>query len=109
MIKNENHEHKGLRICSDAQELNNIIKSEGIEFLDAVLSSLPFTVLPADMTKNILDAVQLSLKPDGNFVAYQYSSIMKKKLIERFAKISTSFVLFNIPPAFVYDCRGDKR
>ena len=109
MIMNENHDHEGLKIYSDAQELNNIMKDEGINELDCVLSSLPFTVLPQAMTKNILDAVQLSLKPEGNFVAYQYSSIMKSKLTERFKKISTSFVLFNIPPAFVYDCRGDRR
>ena len=67
-------------------------------------SRLPFTVLPQEVSENILNAVQNALKPGGRFVAYQYSSIMKPKLAARFSDIRTKFVPINIPPAFVYDC-----
>ena len=39
-------EHPGLKLYGDAQALLSIMKDEGIEKLDFVISSLPFTVLP---------------------------------------------------------------
>ena len=104
LIREEHPEHKGLTLHSDAQELYSYMKENGIEKLDFVISSLPFTVLPPKMTVRILDGVMKALKPGGHFVAYQYSSIMKHVLKKKFSHIKTRFVAFNIPPAFVYDC-----
>ena len=104
MIRDEHPEHKGLSLHSDAQELEKYMHDNGITQLDYVISSLPFTVLPPKMTVRILNAVKHALKPDGHFVAYQYSSIMRHVLQKKFASIKTRFVLRNIPPAFVYDC-----
>ena len=104
LIRAEHPDHPGLKLYGDAQELCSIMRDEGIEKLDFVISSLPFTVLPHEMSENILNAVQDALSPEGRFVAYQYSSIMKHTLASRFPSIRTKFVLFNIPPAFVYDC-----
>ncbi len=104
MIREEHPEHKGLTLHSDAQELVKYMNDNGITELDFVISSLPFTVLPPKMTVRILNAVLKALKPDGHFVAYQYSSIMKHVLKKKFSHMKTRFVMFNIPPAFVYDC-----
>lgn len=104
MIREEHPKHSGLSIHSDAQELMKYMHDNGMDKLDFVISSLPFTVLPPKMTIRILDAVLKALKPDGHFVAYQYSSIMKHVLQKKFSHIKTRFVMFNIPPAFVYDC-----
>ena len=104
MIREEHPEHKGLTLHSDAQELYRYMNENGISQLDFVISSLPFTVLPPKMTVKILNAVVKSLKPDGHFVAYQYSSIMKHVLKKKFSHMKTRFVVFNVPPAFVYDC-----
>ena len=104
LIRDEHPEHKGLSLHSDAQELYKYMENNGIKKLDFVISSLPFTVLPPKMTVRILDSVMKALKPGGHFVAYQYSSIMKHVLKKKFSHIQTSFVAFNIPPAFVYDC-----
>ena len=104
LIREEHPHHEGLSLHSDAQELHRYMNDNGIKQLDFVISSLPFTVLPPRMTVKILDAVVKSLKPEGHFVAYQYSSIMKRVLKKKFAHMKTRFVMFNIPPAFVYDC-----
>lgn len=101
--------HPGLKLYGDAQKLPEIMKDLGIDKLDAIISSLPFTVLPPAMTARILDAVQDTLAPGSTFVAYQYSKIMKAHFESRFAEIRTSFVPINVPPAFVYECRGDRR
>ncbi|MBQ9904267.1 MAG: methyltransferase domain-containing protein [Synergistaceae bacterium] len=104
LIQEEHNEHSGLSLHSDAQELVSIMNEKGIKHLDFVISSLPFTVLPPKMSVRILRAAHDALKPEGHFVAYQYSSIMKHVLKKKFANIKTRFVPLNIPPAFVYDC-----
>ncbi len=108
LIKQEHSGHNGVKLFSDAQELEKIMKGEAISKFDVVISSLPFTVLPHKMSVKILDGVRKCLKPNGHFIAYQYSSIMKPRLQKRFKSIKTKFVLLNVPPAFVYDCSGKK-
>ena len=97
MIRDEHPEHEGLSLHSDAQELVRYMNDNGIGQLDFVISSLPFTVLPPKMTVRILNGVVKALKPDGHFVAYQYSSIMKRVLQKKFAHMKTRFVMFNVP------------
>ena len=97
-------EHAGLGVYGDARELPNILRERGIAELDCVVSSLPFAVLPPRMTASILDAICKCLKPGGKMVAYQYSRHMKPYFEKRFARVKISFVLRNVPPAFVYEC-----
>lgn len=104
LIRDEHPEHKGLRLYSDAQKLIDAMHENNIKNLDFIISSLPFTVLPHYMSENILDAANEALKPDGRFIAYQYSRIMKNKLTEKFSDIKMKYVLLNIPPAFVFNC-----
>lgn len=104
VIKERHPDHKGLKLYSDAQKLLEIMHENNIENLDCVISSLPFTVLPRQMSENILNAASDALKPDGRFIAYQYSRIMKHKLTDKFNDIKTKYVLLNIPPAFVFNC-----
>ena len=101
MIENE---HPNLTIYGNATELHRIVSDLGIGQLDYVVSSLPFTVLPPRVTVSILDAVDKCLKPGGKLIAYQYSRRKKYYFEKRFEKVSTSFVLCNVPPAFVFEC-----
>ena len=98
------NEHPGLVVYGDAKELHRITYDNGIRQLDYVVSSLPFTVLPPVLTSSIIEAVYRCLKPGGKFIAYQYSKYMKNYFEKRFESVKTSFVLCNVPPAFVYEC-----
>ncbi|MDR1621735.1 MAG: methyltransferase domain-containing protein [Synergistaceae bacterium] len=96
-------EHPGVTVYGDARELPRIM-SGNTRQLDCVVSSLPFAVLPPRMTASILDAIDKTLKPGGKLIAYQYSKHMKPYFEKRFARVEISFVLRNVPPAFVYEC-----
>jgi len=98
------NEHPNLTVYGDAMELHDVICSHGVGKLDYVVSSLPFAVLPPRVTASILDAVEKCLKPGGKLIAYQYSKHMKNYFEKRFESVRTSFVLCNVPPAFVYEC-----
>ena len=97
-------EHPGITVYGDARELPKIIADRCIQKLDCVVSSLPFAVLPPRMTAAILDAIDKTLKPGGKLIAYQYSKHMRPYFEKRFASVKISFVLRNVPPAFVYEC-----
>ena len=103
-------EIEGLSVNGDACELPGIMEKMGISQLDYVVSSLPFAVIPPRMTASILDAVDFCLKPGGKLIAYQYSKHMKPYFEKRFDDVRISFVLRNVPPAFVYECtKADKK
>lgn len=102
-------ESPGLAVYGDARDLPEVMEERGVPFLDYVVSSLPFAVLPPRMTAAILDAADKSLKPGGKLIAYQYSTHMKPYFEKRFESVKISFVLRNVPPAFVYECTKAKR
>ena len=68
------------------------------------MSSLPFTTLPADVRRNILDAARRALKPDGQMLVLQYSTTVLADLKKFFAPIRRRFSPLNVPPAFLFAC-----
>ena len=96
--------HTGMGVYGDACGLPQIMRDRNIPELDYVVSSLPFAVLSPRVTATILNIVDLCLKPGGKMIAYQYSKHMKHYFEKRFASVKISFVLRNVPPAFVYEC-----
>lgn len=90
---------------SNAANFYNQFRSCGMQQADAIFSGLPFANFSAEEQEQILIEVVQALKPNGVFIAFQYSLQMKRKLAEKFTKVMTSFVPLNIPPAFVYRCQ----
>ena len=79
--------------------------------VDAVVSGLPWTVLPTPMRHRILDAVTAVLTPAGRFTTFAYvhaawtppARRFAAELAERFAVVErTPWVPANLPPAFVH-------
>lgn len=94
-----------LHYYNNASEIHQIASNLGTEGFDYILSGLPFANFPQELRDKIMDGVEKSLKPNGLFIAFQYSHQMKQQLTERFEQIDIDFVPFNIPPAFVYRCK----
>lgn len=89
----------------DAVHLLNIMKQNGIQQLDYVISGLPFFNFPAILRERLLNQVVDSLKSGGYFIAFQYSLQMKKQLSSIFEIERIHYVPQNFPPAFVYVCK----
>lgn len=102
-------EETSLEIYSDARSLPDVMRSRGIEKAQLIVSSLPYAVLPREVTKSVMEGVARSLADDGSFVAFQYSLHMKGAFEKIFGSVDIRFVMMNIPPAFVYECRGVRR
>jgi phospholipid N-methyltransferase len=71
---------------------------------EIVVSALPFTSLPGDMGRRILEMTQRSLAPDGVFLVLQYSVFVRKTLRQLFGSVRQRWSPINVPPAFLFAC-----
>ena len=94
---------------SSADEIEQLMKEHKFPYADAVLSSLPLTVIPEIIKKRIVIESYNILKNGGVYVQYQYSLNAKKLLELKYGKLKINFVPINIPPAFVYTAIKDEQ
>lgn len=72
--------------------------------MDVVVSSLPFSSMPKQMKRTILDEATRILHDDGLMLVIQYTPILQRDLQRRFASVRRRVSLFNVPPAFLFAC-----
>jgi len=72
--------------------------------VDYVVSSLPLSMIPKEIKEEILRQSQLVLRPEGRFLQFQYALQDYSLLKGYFHRVSVSFTMANLPPAFIYSC-----
>lgn len=88
-------------IHGDASDVLKYMKSHEIPQADYIISGLPFTSLPAGVSKKIFHATQKAIGSQGRFITFQYT-LLKKKIFQRWFHIEhMAFELKNFPPAYV--------
>ena len=87
-----------------ATTLPAVLEQEGMDGVDAVVSSLPLSLMDDGVVDLILDVSRASLRPRGRFVQYQYSLTNHPRMTARYGHVAVGFTLLNVPPAFVYRC-----
>lgn len=102
LLKTKFTDPRLILINTSADKIDEVLSDYGINEVDAILSSLPLTVIPEKIKKKIIIKSYDALKPGGVYVQYQYSLNAKKLLELKFGKLKMGFVAMNIPPAFVY-------
>jgi phospholipid N-methyltransferase len=102
--------------CRCAGELADILREEGIDGVDALVSGLPWAAFPATLQTEIMTAIVAALRPGGRFVTFAYLQGLplpagrrfRRCLEQHFREVRTSPVVWrNVPPALVYRCRKD--
>ena len=91
-----------LRVINDSAE-NVEEYLEGTK-ADYIVSSIPFTSLPAGVRRSVLGAARAALKPDGEMLVLQYSTTVLPDLQRLFAPIERRLSPLNVPPAFLFAC-----
>ncbi|TDQ28531.1 class I SAM-dependent methyltransferase [Tenacibaculum caenipelagi] len=90
---------------ASAENIKGEIEKLGYSKTDYIVSSLPLTIIPKEISHSILVKSYNFLEPKGLFIQYQYSLSYYKKLKEVFGdSINLSFEPLNFPPAFIYKC-----
>ncbi len=91
-------------IHDSAEKLSHYLHAHGHEKADAVISSIPISLMDDSTTQNIMDEIKSTLAVYGKFIQLQYSLVSKKLYERNFASVDYDFFLLNLPPAFVYVC-----
>lgn len=92
-----------LKIVNDSAQ--NIGAHMNGQKVDYVVSSLPLAVIPDDVKDEIVTEAMKYLKPEGQYIQFQYSLNDRKLLKDNFAEVKVDFAAINLPPAFVYKCK----
>lgn len=92
-------------IHDSAENISKYLPKDEQTNQDAVISSLPLMVFPAELRKSVVDASYNSLHEDGTYVQFQYSLQSKKFLETFYESVKITFTIKNFPPAFVYTCK----
>ena len=112
MVRHLRHTRPWLEvIAEDAGNLGKLLGRAGATQVDAVVSSLPWTLFDEQRQKHILDEVSAALVPGGRFSTIITLSAMPTRrfrqfrglLDHTFATVDTMGpVWLNVPPALVF-------
>jgi phospholipid N-methyltransferase len=72
--------------------------------VDVLVSALPFTSLPGEVRRRVLDLSPKILGPRGVMLVLQYSPFIQRELQRRFANVERRISPVNVPPAFLFRC-----
>jgi phosphatidylethanolamine/phosphatidyl-N-methylethanolamine N-methyltransferase len=105
-------------IHSPAEALEQELDKRGYRHVDAVLSSLAMGLMSDGQRHALLSEISIRLKKKGTFTQYQYlhglqfrdrqlSKFDMDALLRRyFRSVQRKITWRNLPPAFVFTCRG---
>ncbi len=105
-------------IHAPAEELARELNQRGYRHVDAILSSLAMGLMSDLQRHALLSEISIRLKKKGTFTQYQYlhglqlrdrqlSKFDMYALLNRyFRSVQRSITWRNLPPAFVFTCRG---
>ena len=108
-------------INASAERLRSELHYRGYRRVDAVISSLALSLMPERQRNGFLSSLAGLLDPGGVFTQYQYFHGMQVEngqlrrfhlvdlLRQYFGSVQRKIILRNLPPAFVYTCRGPLR
>jgi len=92
-------------VAEDALHLRTEARRYNLAAYDCIISGLPFFNFSPLLRHQLMKEIYQSLRPGGQFIAFQYSLQMKRELSRYFEVEKIKFVAMNIPPACVYVCR----
>lgn len=91
-------------IGASAADVQSALRTHGLAQADYVLSGIPFTTLAPDDRTTVVNATHAILRPNGEFLVYQFSPLVLSTLRKVFSKIRRDFQPLNMPPAQLFYC-----
>lgn len=90
-----------------AEVVHSLLAKHQIASADYIISGIPFSLFPDELTESIISTTAAALTTNGEFLVYQCLWTTKQPLIveelkSNFAELQTQSIPFNIPPLMVY-------
>ncbi|MBU5484510.1 SAM-dependent methyltransferase [Clostridium sp. MSJ-11] len=98
-----------VKIINDgAENAKKYLEYYNVKQVDYIVSGIPFTVLPVNISNRILETTKEILDDNGEFITFQYSLIKINFFKDYFNDIKNKKVMLNLPPAYVLKCREEE-
>jgi len=97
-------DHRLTVVHGSAADVGRVLDEMGLEKADYVISGIPFSTMPEQVSADIVRATRHSLRPGGRFLVYQFSREVARFLKAEFREIREAFEPLNILPARLYYC-----
>ena len=95
---------QGVRVVlihGDAGNVCGYLREQGFSHADYIISGLPFTSLPRQVSRRILSQTQKAMGTEGVFTTFQYT-LLRKHFLEQYFNIQKIVRVWrNLPPAYV--------
>jgi len=88
-----------------AEDLEEVLATHGLGAPDAVISGIPFSIIPPAVGARIIEAIRRALAPGGCFLAYQVRGTVAELAKPVLGEPDTTLELRNIPPVRVFRWR----
>jgi phospholipid N-methyltransferase len=88
-------------VLGSAADVESIVRAAGHAHADYVISGLPFTALPDDVAKGVVEASYAVLRDGGAFMTYQFLPTARDLTEARFDRTDRGLALWNIPPCLL--------
>jgi len=85
-----------------AEQLTDILRQHAMDSADAIVSGIPFSLLPPAGRQQVVEAVWSALVPGGRFVAYQLCGRVRTLARPLFGPAQVALELRNFPPLRIY-------
>jgi len=85
-----------------AEDITGILRTHGLGDPDIVISGIPFSTMPDDLGRKIINEIHVVLPVGRSFVAYQMRDRVAELATPVFGPAVSSLELRNIPPMRVY-------
>ena len=91
-------------VHASAATIGDALHERGLASADYVISGIPFSTLPAEVRRAVLDATRTSLDPRGAFLVYQFSARVLPDLKRIFSGVRRAYEPRNVLPAHLFFC-----
>ena len=91
-----------INYCGSALEIESILRRYNLPSPDVIISGVPFSTIPPDVGRQIVEAIWHNLQPDGRFIAYQFRGHVAELAKPVFGEPDVAQELRNIPPMRVF-------
>lgn len=88
-------------IEDDAAKVGEYLAKYNLGKADAVISALPFTLFPEEVSHKIINACKEHMKPNAPYTQMHYSLLKKSMYKDIFGNVELNFIPINVPPAWV--------
>ena len=78
-----------------------ILNNHDISKADYIISGIPFSSIPKNITEQILENTKKIMSNESMFITFQYSMFKIKTFQKHFKILRKKFTFFNVPSAYV--------